>query len=316
MILVVSHPLDDHATAVLRELDRAGHPARLVDTGDFPARSSLSLAYATAQPSQLRTPDAGVDLADVGAVWWRRPQPYTVDPGLEPAAARFAFTESHEAISGMWHGLTAAWVNPPDADEVAHHKPVQLTRALEVGLSVPETLITNDPDAARAFIGRRPGARTIYKTFVATEESWRETRVLRPEELDLLDAVRLAPVIFQDYVEAVADMRVTVVGPETWAAEIVPAPGGYEADYRMDLPGARFRPATLPTAVEAGIRALLDRLGLVYGAVDLRLTPEGDYVFLEVNPAGEWLFVEARTEQPITRSMATLLAGLDEEHRT
>jgi len=53
----------------------------------------------------------------------------------------------------------------------------------------------------------------------------------------------------------------------------------------------------------------------VYGAVDLRLTPEGDYVFLEVNPAGEWRFVEERTGQPITRSMAALLARLDKEKR-
>lgn len=315
MILAVSHAQDDHAGAVLDELGRMGTAARLVDTADFPVRASLSLAYATDMASELRSEGSAVDLAEVGAVWWRRPQPYGLDPGLEPAAASFAFTESHEAISGMWHQLDAAWVNPPAADEVAHHKPVQLARAVEVGLTVPPTLITNDPDDALAFVRRRPGSRTVYKTFVATEESWRETRVLRPEEVDLLDTVRLAPVIFQDYVDAVADLRVTVVGPEMWPTEIVAAPGGYEADYRMDLAGATFRPTTLPGAVEHRVRALLDRLGIVYGAVDLRLTPEGDYVFLEVNPAGEWRFVENRTGQPITRSMATLLSRLDEEVR-
>lgn len=315
MILAVSHAQDDHAAAVLGELGRMGHPARLVDTADYPVRAAVTMAFATPRPTTLAFGGSVVDAADVGAVWWRRPQPYTVDPGLSPEAARFSFTEAHEAISGLWHSLDATWVNPPDLDEVAHHKPVQLARAVEVGLAVPATLITNDPGEARAFIERAPAARTIYKTFVATAESWRETRVLRAEELALLDSVRLAPVIFQDYVDAVADLRVTVVGEEVWPAEIRVAPGGYQADYRMDLAGASFRPTALPDALVDRLRALLARLGLVYGAVDLRLTPEGDYVFLEVNPAGEWRFVEERTGQPITRSMAALLARLDKEKR-
>jgi len=313
VILVVSHPADDHASAVLDELGRGGVPALLVDTADFPVASSLSLTYGWERPSRLVTTRGAVALAEVGAVWWRRPLPYTVDPHLDPAASGFAFTECHEAVSGMWHSLDAAWVNPPDAAEVAHHKPVQLARARELGLPVPETLITNDPDEARAFAGRRPGVRTIYKTFVATEENWRETRVLRPEEHALLDAVRLAPVIFQDYVDAVADLRVTVVGPEVFATAIQADPAGYTTDYRMDLSGATFTPTTLPDAVASGIRALMGRLGIVYGAVDLRLTPGGEYVFLEVNPAGEWLFVEERTGQPLTASMAGLLARLDQE---
>lgn len=315
MILAVSHGQDEHAAAVLDELGRMGRPAHLVDTAEYPVSSALTLTYATGEPSVLRMATGEVDLADVRSVWWRRPLPYTVDPDLEASAASFAFTESHEAISGMWHSLGASWVNPPASDEVAHHKPVQLARAAEVGLAVPATVITNDPDAAREFVRRRPGARTVYKTFVATEENWRETRVLREAEIDLLDAVRLAPVIFQDYVDAVADLRVTVVGPDIWAAEITPAPGGYEADYRMDLGGARFRPTTVPAGIEDLLRALMARLDLVYGAIDLRLTPDGEYVFLEVNPAGEWLFVEQRTGQPITRSLAHHLARLDEEGR-
>ncbi|MBW3654270.1 MAG: hypothetical protein KY433_11980 [Actinobacteria bacterium] len=151
----------------------------------------------------------------------------------------------------------------------------------------------------------------MYKTFLATEEHWRETRVLRDHELELLDSVRLAPVIFQELVPAVADVRVTVVGDRMFATAITPARGGYEVDYRMDLAGADFRPTELPVETEKGIHALMQRLGLVYGAVDLRRTPEGDHVFLEVNPAGEWRFVEERTGQPVTEAMAGLLMELD-----
>jgi glutathione synthase/RimK-type ligase-like ATP-grasp enzyme len=151
----------------------------------------------------------------------------------------------------------------------------------------------------------------VYKTFLASEQWWRETRVMRPDELNLLDSVRLAPVIFQEYVPAVADVRVTVVGERMFAAAIVPAPGGYQLDYRMDMDGASFEPTELPFETRQGIQALMERLGLVFGAVDLRRTPEDRYVFLEVNPAGEWHFVEERTGQPITQAVAELLAELD-----
>ena len=67
----------------------------------------------------------------------------------------------------------------------------------------------------------------------------------------------------------------------------------------------------LPASLRRKLLALQRRLKLVYGAIDMRRTPEGDYYFLEVNPAGQWEFVEQRTDLPITRGMADMLATLD-----
>jgi glutathione synthase/RimK-type ligase-like ATP-grasp enzyme len=312
VILVVSHPADDHAVAVLEALEHLGHPAALVDPAQYPARASLTHSLGNGDRHyELTLEGRRVDLDACRAAWWRRPQPYGLLPGLATHAHAFAYTECHEAIAGLWASLDATWVNRPDLDEVAHHKPYQLAVAARLGLPVPRTVITNDPAAARRLVAELGHARTIYKTFLASQECWRETRVLRAEELALLDRVSLAPVIFQEYVPAIADLRVTVVGDRLFAAAIAPAPGGYDIDYRMDLDGARFEPTTLPGDTEEGIRALMRRLGLVYGAIDLRRTPDGRHVFLEINPAGEWRFVEEKTGQPITQAMAQLLVGLD-----
>ena len=127
----------------------------------------------------------------------------------------------------------------------------------------------------------------------------------------LLDTVRLAPVIFQEYVADAVNIRATVVGEQIFATAITVGPNGYAADYRMDMDGASWEPTTLPDSIQATLAALMRRLGLVYGAVDLLRTRGGEHVFLEVNPAGEWLFVEERTGQPITVAMARLLASLD-----
>ena len=313
MILVVSHSADDHAIGVLEALERRGHPAVLVDTARFPSEATLTQRFGNgAMAHELSGNGHHIEFRDCHVAWWRRPLPFTLHAGIDPGVAGFTYTECHEAVAGLWAALDVVWVNPPGLDEAAHHKPYQLATATRVGLRTPLTLITNDPRAAQGFIDE-VGApeRTVYKTFLASEQHWRETRVLHPDDLPLLDRVRLAPVIFQEYVPAVADIRATVVGSKIFATAIRPAPGGYELDYRMDLPGAKFQPTQLPIGIEERIHGFMDRLGLVYGAIDLRQRPDGEYVFLEVNPAGEWRFVEERTQQPITNEMADLLIELD-----
>lgn len=312
MILVVAADDDDHASAVLGVLARQGRHAAAVDTGLYPRSMSFTQRVSrTGTALSARAGGRAIDLSQAGAVWWRRPRPFSLHDGMEPTVAAFAYSECNEAVAGLWASLDAHWVNPPIADEAAHHKPYQLKVAAEVGLPLPATLITNDPAEARAFAAERGPGRTIYKTFLATEELWRETRVLRPDEEALLDNLVYAPTIFQEYIPAVADLRVTVMGPDIFAAAITPAPGGYQVDYRMDLAGARFEPTTLDPSTEKLLLELLQRLGLVYGAIDLRRTPDGEEVFLEVNPAGEFRFVEERTGQPLTQAMASLLCDLD-----
>lgn len=312
VILIVSHPADDHAAVVLDALDRVGHPAVLVDTARFPSDASLTQRFdGDRRYYEWSIDGQSIDLSCCRAGWWRRPLPFTLQSGITPGVTSFAYSECHEAVAGLWAALELDWVNPPELDEAAHHKPYQLAAATKVGLPIPRTVITNDPDVAREFIATLGPERTVYKTFLATEQYWRETRVVRPEELELLDSVRLAPVIFQEYVPAIADVRVTVVGERMFAAAIIPAPGGYELDYRMDMDGASFEPVELPVETRQGVHALMERLGLVFGAVDLRRTPDDRYVFLEVNPAGEWRFVEERTDQPITRAVAELLVEFD-----
>ena len=191
---------------------------------------------------------------------------------------------------------------------IAHRKLYQLGIAQQVGLTVPETLISNDPEVATKFVEEHGIESTIYKSFSGTRDAWRETRLLKEDELSLIDAVRYAPVIFQEYIDAQFDLRVTVVGKEIFPAAIHSQETSYKVDFRMDMSNARVEPHQLPPAIEENLHALMDRLGIVYGAIDMRLTPDGQYVFLEVNPAGQWLFVEAKSRQPITKCLAHVLA--------
>jgi glutathione synthase/RimK-type ligase-like ATP-grasp enzyme len=315
MILVISTAGDEHARTVFRELERLGAAERLLDLSQFPQELRLSLAYDAAggRDFRLRSPAGdALALGDVRVVWWRRPQPFQVDAQIRrPSHRGFAYNESHEAFAGLWQALDVFWVNHPTCDEVAARKVYQLRVAQEVGLDIPATLMSNDSEAARAFVAAREPGQTIYKAFSATEQEWRETRLLKPEEVAGLDNVAFAPVIFQEYVPAAADLRITAVGGEFFPAAIYSQETSYPVDFRMDMSRARIEATALPVDVEDQLRNLMGRLRLVYGAIDMRLTPEGRYVFLEVNPAGQWLFIEQRTSQPISATLAALLASRD-----
>ncbi len=125
----------------------------------------------------------------------------------------------------------------------------------------------------------------------------------------LLDNVKFAPVIFQEYIPADVDLRITMIGEQIFPAAIHSQETEYKVDFRMTMEKARFEAVELPPKVVRMLRELMKRLGLVYGAIDMRRTPKGEYVFLEINPAGQWLFVEERTGQKISDALADLLAA-------
>ncbi len=312
MILIVSNDDDDHARAVIESLRRRKSVAvQLLDLSRFPKELHLGLDYEEgAGPirSWFRNDREAVSVSNCSVVWWRRPQPFSMhEELLDPSQLSFAHTECYEAVNGLWLTFPATWVNHPSRDEEAARKPYQLRIAREVGFEIPRTRITSDPAAAAQFVEELGSSRTIYKAFTGTEQVWRETRVLRENEVALLDDVQFAPVIFQEYIPAQLDLRITVIGDEIHASAIHSAEGAYQADYRMELSDARVETFTLPSGIQSLVRAYMRRLGLLYGAVDIRVTPEGRYVFLEINPSGQWLFMEERTGAPMTEAFTSLL---------
>jgi hypothetical protein len=167
--------------------------------------------------------------------------------------------------------------------------------------------VTNDPAAARAFLAVR--RLTVYKALHPERALWRETRLVGSAERRALGAVRIAPVIFQEHVLGDRDVRVTVVGEELFATAIEPRGAAYPWDYRFSWAEASVTACCLPARVGRSVRRLVDRMGLSYAAIDLRRRPDGEHVFPEVNPGGQWLGFAERTGQPIAAAVARLLVG-------
>jgi glutathione synthase/RimK-type ligase-like ATP-grasp enzyme len=312
VILVISHEQDPHADRVIRHLRADGHDVLLFNLTELPDRATLTIDYdGSGRPRIDFTRRSGESFAlnAVQSVWWRRPQVPNLASVTDPQVNMFAANEWHEAINGLWQLLLdARWMNDPTRDDAASRKARQLRVAAEVGLRTPRTVITSDPARAKAFIEQQGVGNTIYKTFSCTHAVWRETRLLQPEDLAQLEAVRVTPVIFQQFIPAESDLRITHVDGNLYVAAIRSAPGE-GVDFRMSVGSAAMAAEALPTDIAERLRTLMRRLGLVYGAIDMRRTPAGEYYFFEVNTAGEFLFVEDRTSLPIARAIAAWLAG-------
>ena len=322
MILVESHAGDDHLAPVREGLLDRGHEVEVLDGADVPTRVGLSVELeAVTRPGGaprllLHTAGREVDLATCTAAWWRRPRPPQPHPDVvDPEAATFVASECTEGLAGLRAVLPAAWVNDPVLEERAGRKLWQLHVARCLGLTVPHTLATSDPERARSFAAATRSTGTIYKTFLALPGAWRETRVLQDSDAALLASVRHAPVIFQELVPGGVDLRVTIVGDTVLAVAIDSAQAEYPVDYRLDAGRVPMEPTTLPPALSRLLVRLTRKLGLAYAAIDLRRRPDGEHVFFEANPSGAWLWVQARTGAPITETVVDYLSDLDRGHR-
>jgi glutathione synthase/RimK-type ligase-like ATP-grasp enzyme len=200
----------------------------------------------------------------------------------------------------------------------AELKAAQLVVAGKLGFELPPTLFTTSPREFLAFY-REHGGNVISKLpsgalYRQQSEVARYTQVVSTREVGFAQSLRRCPVIFQAYVPKRLEVRVTVVGSALFPAEIHSQhTQRTRHDWRRyDHLATPYLPHDLPDEVAERCLRLVAELGLSYGAIDLVLTPDGRYVFLEINPNGQYLWIEHATGMPISDAMCDLLLGLPE----
>lgn len=311
-VVVLTHSRDAYVPdRVIAALDARGARAIRLDSDRFPGDVRVSLTRAPDE-AWLGVDGDRVPLHDLDAVWCRRLWPPALPDGLDAPVATACRYEGVAALEGALRTATRArFVNPPDADHAAQHKLWQLQVAQSVGLTVPPTLVTNDPDEVRAFCARHPA--TVTKLLAVDHVGARKvyTRRLAPADLDDLDGLQLAPMLVQAEVPKRIELRVAVVGRRCFTGGMRAAvPDGGPVDWRHPAaPDLEWEPWTLGDTVADRVVALTRALGLVYGGVDLVVSPDGAVTFLEINPCGEWGMLERSLGLPISDALADALVA-------
>lgn len=327
-IVIVTDKFDLGADAVILRLREMGQLPARINLGDIPLETSFSVALGNARPmGKLRTKNREIDLHDIRSIFWRNPGSSRLAEGMPAAEQKFVRAEIDHALNGLWASLDCYWMSFPGNIREASWKPGQLKRAASLGFEIPRTLVTSQPSQVLPFF-EQCREKMIFKAMSdpflggihqpASEGSSPAAKVvcstlIKREDLqENLGQIANAPCQFQEYVEKKLEFRVTIIGDDIFVAEIESQhPLRTPLDWQQSTASMVVRKGSLPAEIETRCFALVKGAGLNYSTIDLILTPDGRYVFLESNPSGHCLFVQERVPElkMIDAIAACLLRG-------
>ncbi|HYR42859.1 MAG TPA: ATP-dependent carboxylate-amine ligase [Terriglobia bacterium] len=318
MILILTEASDPHADYVAERLRQRGADFVRFDPAQFPSKAELSLSYSAngKMQSRLSAGNEHVDLGRLNSVWYRRPAAAIPHAEITDKLTRdYVEEECKIFMHDTWDSIDCLWLPAPQpVIRKAELKASQLKVAASLGFELPPTLFTNSPEDFLNFylehngnvVSKLPSS-SLYR-FTGTTFN-RYTQVVSRRDVAYAPSVRLCPVIFQAYVPKRVELRITIVGREVFAAEIHSQHSNHTRhDWRRyDRYQTPYFPHELPDDLRQLCIKLVERLGLCYGAIDMVLTPDDRYVFLEINPNGQYLWIEKMTGLPISDAICDLL---------
>jgi len=318
MLFILTNSQDATATFLTPVLTKAGLPFLRLDTDLLLPR--IELSYRIGQAA-LKVDGYWYHAADVDHIWYRRPEELKEARSDGSPESQYARSEWAEFLECFFaHVPVEKWVNHPSRNTVASRKLEQLTTAANLGLRVPDTLATQNPEELKTFF-RHHGGMVIVKPLASgyVERSANEkdsliyTNPVSEEHLENLADLAACPTLFQQRVDKRSDVRITVVDSDIHAVELLAGdkPGEQRCDIRRNnMSDVSYRPVTLPAEVEARVRKLMAHYRLRFGAIDMALARTGEWYFFEINPNGQWAWLDMTAGTNIAASFVKTFAGL------
>jgi ATP-grasp ribosomal peptide maturase len=313
-VLVLAREFDSTADAVITALAERGVPVFRTDLAAFPTELWLDARLRAGRwTGRLWNTHHSVALEEIRSIWNRGPRTYRFPDWLTAAEQEFCYREAKLGVGGVLAALDVLWANHPNRCADAIFKPYQWKTAAEVGLTVADTVITNDIESARRFVGDLPHE-TITKALGPsgiTEDGQTQvayTRRLTSEDLAGAAGAAATATTLQRFAPKAFEVRLTVIGEDMFPVAIHADTEDARTDWRSDPAGLRYERVPVPETVADAVSRYMKRTGLVYAGLDFVVTPDNRWVMLEANTGPQMGWLEAATGAPITDAMATLLA--------
>lgn len=316
MILCLTHSGDYYTVdLVMRAIERAGYRAFRVNTDQFNHRQDFSYSIGEGGLEVvLRTPQGAFSSEQVQAVWNRKVWPIEAPAELDASYAG-VFRQEYTTYRNIFFRSCAGvpWLNPEPADvRIAGDKLLQLELAVNAGLKIPESLFSGDKDKVLDFFYRSCDKRMVAKLHGTLSYSMSgkapafPTTLIGEEDLEGLDSLAYCPMIFQEYMDKAYELRIAFVDGYCFAGKLHSP--RHVTDWRTQRLGEVFwEPYELSAELQEKIGKMMRLAGLAFGLIDMICRPEGDYIFLEVNPKGEWGMLQRFLNLPIAEKIAEKL---------
>lgn len=320
-IVIVTHS-DDNASVeqVSERIKASGRKVLRLNSDQYPTEFQLQAEIIdNRQQHHIITPSGdSTHTDDIHAIWYRRMAAgKNIDAQMESQMRAASVEESRRCLLGLLTCTDCFQVDEYWRVKKASNKDYQLKLAANIGLELPKTLVTNSEDAARRFYDENQGQiitkmQTAFSVWKNGSEQVVFTNDVEAHHLDNLEGLRQCPMVFQEKVKKKLELRVTVVGKQVFCAAIDSnAHAQMQTDWRKrgqdTLEDWFIYP--LPEEIQQKVLQLTRNLGLNYGAIDIIVTPDNRYTFLEINPCGEFFWMDYFTNLPICDAMADLLVN-------
>jgi len=310
MLLVLSNSKDVTADYLCGKLKEVTAPFVRFDTDvSLPVTSvhfSLDKIYFTFDGTRY-PPQA------FSHVWYRRPEKLRHAAMPDSPEGKYTLDEWADAIEGLLaHIPKERWMNHPACNARASRKLAQLSAARSCDLLVPDTLVTQDPDELRGFYARHKGrvvAKPMSTGYVERPDQSTDlliyTNRVTLQDLEDLSDLPACPALFQEYIDKISDVRITVVDQNIHAVELLAkeSDGSVRCDVRRDnMAGVEYRRVSPPPDLLMKLARLLNCYSLRYAAIDMAVGRDGGWYFLEINPNGQWAWLDLYGGMQIAQS--------------
>jgi predicted ATP-grasp superfamily ATP-dependent carboligase len=300
---------DLHAYAVRDEINRRGRVrCTIIEADNIAYGSNVSYSIGLeADFDKIRTNDGDeLALSDVELIWLRRirANQLATEKAADPVHQDIINSDCRGALSGLLGTKFAGkWFSDPEASFRASDKVSQLKVAADCGLRIPRTLVSQSPTDIRSFF-ENEHRDIIVKAVVGVSEPFLRTIRLTDLARYSDEAFSVSPAIYQEFITGTRHLRILTFGGRSIAGIIDTT----DVDWRpnLNVPIARYE---VEPALQSQIDLVLKSLGLRMGVIDIKIDDRGQFVWLEVNPQGQFAFLEPLTGQSFLSELAAFFEG-------
>jgi len=318
MLLTITNSGDVTADYLLERLAEESIPFVRFDTDTV--LKNVSFAYEPGQP-RVQIEGDWHRPEDFSTVWYRRPEKLVSHiSGSQGPEAACSLDEWSESLEGFFaHIPSSRWINYPAANALASRKLEQLTSVQQFGFKIPESIVTQDPETLRSFFRRHQGeiiVKPMGRAYIERPDEASDTVIftnqVNASELDDLADLCECPTLFQQEIRKVSDVRITVVDSDVHAFELMANDdsGRQRCDIRRNnMADVEYRKISLPKNVSSAVHELMAFYRLRFAAIDMAVADDGTWYFFEVNPNGQWAWLDLCGVADIYKSFVQSIAA-------
>lgn len=253
------------------------------------------------------------NLKEFTSVYFRRPELPNIDTDeISSGEIQFLKNEFYYTLEGLYKILKDLyWVSPIYAIREAENKIYQLKLAREIGFSIPDSIVTNIYSDSLEFYNRNDTnciVKPIKSGLIEDKDTPKVIFTNQLKEKPRKEQIEFSPNFFQAHVKKLYDVRVTMVGENAFAVSIDSQNNADTlVDWRRGEHPLKHIKIELPDEILKQCISLLKTLNLRFGAIDFILDKNGNFIFLEINPNGQWAWIEKQTGYEISNEIVNLL---------